>query len=241
MANLPSKHPHLSLHLTDRALTPLITSASQSPSFPPPSPSSSPPPPSRLEALTSLSHAALSAHESASRLGLGLPLRVMVEHADAGPVLLQSFLRADTSPLSTASTMASASNTATGAPTAAELDPEHQRRNQHGYPNGDAGAGPSTSAVEHRLQQLQLSPSDAVDGTPESALEDGTASASASASANANANAPPMLISVVVAPSADEARDARRAAARLERVGRAIQAQWAEGQDEGGAGAGAGE
>jgi len=40
-------------------------------------------------------------------------------------------------------------------------------------------------------------------------------------------DAPPRLVSVVVAGSADQTREARRAAARLERVGRAFQREWA--------------
>ncbi|KAI0849227.1 hypothetical protein F5Y00DRAFT_235981 [Daldinia vernicosa] len=205
MANLPSQHPHLSLHLTDRSLTPLITSAPRSGS------------PSRLEALTSLSHAALAAHESASRLGLGAPLRVMVEHADSGPVVLQSFLRADTSPSPTSTTTTTTNDiihtntnppsTSASSSTAADPDPEPT----NGTPNNNNS--PPTSPLERRLQQLQFP----ADGAPDHPDPE-------------DANAPPMLISVVVAPTADEARDARRAAARLERVGRAIQAQWADVQ-----------
>lgn len=47
-------------------------------------------------------------------------------------------------------------------------------------------------------------------------------------------DAAPLLIGVVVAGSADEAREARRASARLERVGRDFQKEWAaESQDRG--------
>ncbi|KAI1149384.1 hypothetical protein F4825DRAFT_52947 [Nemania diffusa] len=77
MANLPFQHPDLAIHLTDSALTPLITSARTQ---------------AHLDALTTLSHTALSAHESAARLGLGAPQRIMVERGDDGPVLLQTFL-----------------------------------------------------------------------------------------------------------------------------------------------------
>jgi hypothetical protein len=40
-------------------------------------------------------------------------------------------------------------------------------------------------------------------------------------------DAPPVLVGVVVAGTADEAREARRAAARLERLGRDFQKEWA--------------
>lgn len=43
-------------------------------------------------------------------------------------------------------------------------------------------------------------------------------------------NAPPMLINTIVAPAADELRDARRAASRMERIARVFQTEWiAEG------------
>ncbi|KAI0885687.1 uncharacterized protein GGS22DRAFT_161628 [Annulohypoxylon maeteangense] len=214
MANLPSQHPHLSLHLSDRALTPLITSARTQ---------------YQLEALTSLSHGALSAHESALRLGLGTPQRIIVEHANAGPVILQSFLRADIRPSSSATTAHAPPSTFPQPPSAAA-------------PNGLDPIPPSspstplsptaspTDTIERRLAQLQLqSNSSVIVDDPALEAED--------------ANAPPTLVGVVISPSADEARDARRAAARLERVGREIQARWAEAQvesdedeDEGGGG-----
>jgi hypothetical protein len=43
---------------------------------------------------------------------------------------------------------------------------------------------------------------------------------------------PPLLIGTVVAPSAAETREARRAAARLEWSGREFQRQWAREQEE---------
>ncbi|KAI1107171.1 hypothetical protein F4804DRAFT_329689 [Jackrogersella minutella] len=183
MANLPSQHPHLSLHLTDRALTPLITSARTQP---------------QLEALTSLSHGALSAHESALRLGLGSPQRIVVEHADGGPILLQSFLRADAAPPRPSTN---------GQPSAAPSELA-------------SPSSPTSTAAERRLQQLQLGGA----ATPTLAEEpDGSGEADAN-------NAPPMFVGLVVAPGSDDARDARRAAARLERVGREIQARWVDAQ-----------
>ncbi|KAI0144046.1 hypothetical protein F4776DRAFT_454907 [Hypoxylon sp. NC0597] len=220
MANLPSQHPHLSLHLTDRALTPLITSSRTRP---------------QLDALTSLSHGALNAHESALRLSLGSPQRIMVEHADGGPVLLQSFLRADapahphisntntnTTATATANPSSSSSATAGGATTAnGQPSAEHSEAASPVSPSTEASP---TSAVERRLQQLQLHGSNSV------ALDEPGATTPTLDVGEEDANAPPMLVGLVVAPGADEARDARRAAARLERVGREIQARWAEAQ-----------
>ncbi|KAI2625920.1 hypothetical protein GGR54DRAFT_637693 [Hypoxylon sp. NC1633] len=211
MANLPSQHPHLSLHLTDRALTPLITSSRSRP---------------QLEALTSLTHAALSAHESALRLGLGSPQRIMVEHADAGPVLLHSFLRAE--PASSTSRPSSAPTTATTpTPTAATNGRPAADDGTEGdddattlvEADADLAVSPHTT-MERRLQQLQLH-SGAADSNP---------GASTSTLETEDANAAPMLVGVVASPGPDDARDARRAAARLERVGREVQARWAEVQ-----------
>ncbi|KAI1140360.1 hypothetical protein F5Y05DRAFT_378106 [Hypoxylon sp. FL0543] len=215
MANLPSQHPHLALHLADRAFTPLITSSRTRP---------------QLDALTSLSHSALSAHESALRLGLGSPQRIMVEHADGGPVLLQSFLRADAHPHAASSTTntnttatvtANPSSTSSARATTANGEPSADDPNEAPSPVSPSA---EASAVERRLQQLQLHGSSSV------ALDDAGATTPTLETGEEDANTPPMLVGLVVAPSADEARDARRAAARIERVGREIQARWAEAQ-----------
>ncbi|KAI1389742.1 uncharacterized protein F4822DRAFT_428083 [Hypoxylon trugodes] len=202
MANLPSQHPTLSLHLSDRALTPLITSARTRP---------------HLESLTSLSHGALSAHESALRLGLGAPQRVMVEHSGSGPVLLQSFMRAGPSSTTTNTATATA-NPSSSSSTAAAVAPNGQPTNLEDNDDDEPISPLEVSAVERRLQQLQLQGSSSIIDEPTIAEEE------------EDVNAPPMLIGIVVAPNADEARDARRAAARLERVGREIQTRWAEAQ-----------
>jgi hypothetical protein len=44
---------------------------------------------------------------------------------------------------------------------------------------------------------------------------------------------PPLLIASVVTPSAGEAGEARRAAARLERIGKEFQREWVREQEEG--------
>ncbi|KAL2206111.1 hypothetical protein CC79DRAFT_1322610 [Sarocladium strictum] len=156
MANLPSQHPNLSLHLTDHTLHPLITSSSSN---------------THLNSLTLLTTSALTAQTAIQRAGLGRPQRIMVEYPDRGPVVLQSYLD---SPGTGASSSAAAIS---------------------------SSANPSTT-------------------TAGEADEDSTAAAKAEEPA-------PMLVGVVVAGSADEAREARRAAGRLERVGREFQKEWA--------------
>ncbi|KAI2606013.1 uncharacterized protein GGS25DRAFT_369265 [Hypoxylon fragiforme] len=251
MANLPSQHPHLSLHLTDRALTPLITSSRSRP---------------QLDALTSLSHSALNAHESALRLGLGAPQRIIVEHDTStstlssstssslttsssaslfptGPVLLQSFLRANPSsspfPPSRPSTSAAARTNGQPTPRGARSgndssssfvsnsDSHHDE--DESTPQPENSPSPATSpththTLEQRLHNLQLQT------TGISAMIDDTGGGSPSS--EEDANAPPMLVSIVIAPTADDARDGRRAAARLERVGREVQARWAGAQEQ---------
>ncbi|RYP20512.1 hypothetical protein DL765_002757 [Monosporascus sp. GIB2] len=234
MASLPAKHPNLSLHLTDRALTPLITSARASAQ--------------QLDALTSLSHTALLGHETASRLGFGVPQRVMVEHGGGGgPLLLQSFL----SPSSSASS-ASASTPTPGTAGDPGTDQAATRPGTRangadgedtvtegaadgkGQGEGD-GEGERTthdtmsSTTTARLQRLQLQTQEELTAGARVGDDD----YSGDAEEEEGVNTPPMLVGVVVAPSADEALDARRAAARLERVGRVVQARWAEASRQG--------
>ncbi|RYO94038.1 hypothetical protein DL762_000786 [Monosporascus cannonballus] len=231
MASLPAKHPNLSLHLTDRALTPLITSAHASAQ--------------QLDALTSLSHTALSGHETASRLDLGVPQRVMVEHGGGGgPVLLQSFLSPSSSPSSAstptpgtagdagtdqaATRPGTRANGADGGDTVTEDTAGGEGQGQ-GQGQGERERERTThdtmsSTTTARLQRLQLQTQEELTAGARVGDDD----YSGDAEEEEGVNTPPMLVGVVVAPSADEALDARRAAAKLERVGRVVQARWAD-------------
>ncbi|KAK2609272.1 hypothetical protein QQS21_002207 [Conoideocrella luteorostrata] len=151
MANLPSQHPTLSIHLSDITLTPLITSSSS---------------PSHLDSLTSLTSSAISSQTAAQRAHLGRPQRIMVEYPDSGAIVLQTY-----------------------------LDPRESNTNSNGSAHGK-DADTITSAED---DDAELPKSE---------------------------DAAPMLVGVVVAGSSEEAREARQAAARLEKVAREFQKEW---------------
>ncbi|KAI1497111.1 hypothetical protein F5X99DRAFT_413428 [Biscogniauxia marginata] len=269
MANLPSQHPSLSLHLSDRTLTPLISSSRT---------------PSQLQSLTLLSHTALSAHESAQRLGLGAPQRIMVEHGSGdhphqpqGPVLLHMFLSSSSAAVGDGGArggVGSRGSDASGrAPTTASTNTSTSKsQGRAGIGVGGAAqqlSSPSLSnpprSPHHHQGALALAASSrggpqdpdgdgpgasyAGDSSAASTITEGPSTGAGVGAAAAarlrggtgdpeqdddeDADAPPMLLGIVVAPTADEAREARRAAAKLERVGREIQARWAEAQGRG--------
>ncbi|KAL8376296.1 hypothetical protein RB595_007404 [Gaeumannomyces hyphopodioides] len=217
MASLPHHYPHLSLHLADRSLTPLVSSSSPSPS----SPSSS----LRHDALARLASSALGVHDAASRLGLGAPQRVLVEYGPRGPLLIQTFLDPATAgaiapgvpaasgrpprEAATASTVAAAA--ATAGPLGGGTDSlGTARRAVNGdYDHRDDGDQRAAYETPHTDDQVHGD-----EAEPDALPPD----------------VPPMLLGVILAPSPDEYSSARRATVRLERIGRQIQESWvAEG------------
>ncbi|KAI0546016.1 hypothetical protein F4679DRAFT_440465 [Xylaria curta] len=219
MSNLPSQHPNLSLHLTDRALTPLITSAHSS---------------QHLSHLTNLTHTAQAAHESAYRLGFGPAKRIMVEHGD-GPVLLQTFL----SPIP----IPPPSSHLEGSMTPPTNGREESAASRHS-PSPHQGA--LALAVENRNNTATPQPQPTTTTTTTNPIPNPSPTTVPNLRGGAdnnrvlfddpldeddeeeNPDAPPMLFGIVVASSADDTREARRAAARLERVGREIQSHWTQ-------------
>ncbi|KAI1162818.1 hypothetical protein F5B18DRAFT_622279 [Nemania serpens] len=255
MANLPSRHPDLAIHLTDRALTPLISSARAQQHF---------------DSLTTLSHTALSAHESAHRLGLGPPQRIIVEHGE-GPVLLQAFL-SPRAPAATPTPTATAVTTPLLTQDDQSLPPFASLSISAPAANGGASQSPPSPApknprqhqgalalaAESRGATVAAAPTTATTTTTTTAYLRGGAAPNhdvdhhryndnhlgyghhpllladdADLDEDENPDAPPMLVGIVVAASSDDTLEARRAAARLEQVGREIQGQWSEMQGQG--------
>ena len=90
MAKVPTSTEPFGLHLADRALNSILSSSSstQSPSSRHTTSQSQ----SQFQSLSSLTTTAISAHDTALRLGLGLPQRIMVETHSSGPLVLTSYL-----------------------------------------------------------------------------------------------------------------------------------------------------
>ncbi|KUJ18143.1 uncharacterized protein LY89DRAFT_668326 [Mollisia scopiformis] len=184
----------LALHLADRALTPIISSSRQ--------PSSNSPAQTRsqAQALSSLTTTAVTAYESASRLGLGVPERIMIETHSSGPIVLHSYL----SPL----------------PTQRPRSRRTQSRDSgDGVADQSRAERPTHGSVDNRSVEGQ-GYEVLVNGVEELDIDD------AEEAGNDSVYQPPLLIASVVAPSSADSGEARRAAARLERTGRTFQREW---------------
>lgn len=200
MATLPSIHPSLSLHLSDRALTPILSSSSNSPQTSDAAPGSHSSTHESLheiqaDALADLTTTSVAAYDTASRLGLGLPQRIMVESVDNGPVIVHSYIsppRSQSAPMNE-----DAMGAALVKQTRALLRPVSQQT--------DVGAG--QGGQDDHYGRHDISRDDEEEEESEG-FE------------------PPLLIATVIAPSGAEAVQARRATTKLERIGREFQRQW---------------
>lgn len=292
MASLPSQHPHLALHLTDRALTPIISSSSSSStktktsaassqrsspfssskptkthrpttfSTSPPSSdddsddssedddsdSSTPhePEDEKSQALAHLTSTALASYDAAKRLEKGAPLRTMVEYPGLeGPVVLHSYMCPMSLALGVPGRKASNESlqTAGGGGGAVGRGTPAADENGGAEVAAAAGGGTNTNHNNHsqrdpptnRLSKLAIrrgGPRDTDDTDDDDGVGDGD---DVGGEGQDSPNGPPMLIGTVVAPKADDLRDARRAAGRLERVARVFQTEWlaAEGTGDG--------
>ncbi|KAH7407479.1 hypothetical protein BKA64DRAFT_418747 [Cadophora sp. MPI-SDFR-AT-0126] len=87
MARNPPQTDPFGLHVADRALNLILSSSQFSTTQNTTSQSGR-----QLQSLSSLTTTAINAHDAALRLGLGTPLRIMVETQSSGPVVLTSYL-----------------------------------------------------------------------------------------------------------------------------------------------------
>ncbi|KAL6866117.1 hypothetical protein ACO1O0_002219 [Amphichorda felina] len=160
--------------------------------------------PSHLDSLTSLASTALTSHSAVARVNLGTPQRIMVEYPDRGAVVLQSYI--DPQPPQEYRQQQLL------------LQSHQQKHHNHGPspPPSRQPSRPVSSRADRHQPLVQPSP---LPTTPTTLATTGGAQIDPE-------DAPPRLVGVVVAGSADQTREARRAAARLERVGRDFQREW---------------
>lgn len=145
----------------------------------------------------------------------------MVEYPDGGLVVLHSYMCPMSLVLGNPGRNASSASLHTTAG-----GPAHHHDDGLAAPgpatsggtNGGAGGTSSSSRPRTPTATRPLSSSDAMMGLPADWDGDGEGEESP--------NAPPMLISTVVAPRAEDLREARRAAGRLERIARVFQTEW---------------
>ncbi|CAG8980582.1 hypothetical protein HYALB_00002580 [Hymenoscyphus albidus] len=150
-------------------------------------------------ALQSLTTTALTASDLASRLGLGTPQRIMIE--TKGPLILHSFLnpQSQTPPPRTPQAII------------------EQARDELRPLSGNTETTETDSPI-HRENQLTGS-APLTNGT--STIANPTESTEESGPAQ-----PPLLVATVIAPSIADAREARRLAGRIERIGKDFQREW---------------
>jgi hypothetical protein len=239
MASLPTEYPNLSLHLTDPALTLLISSSSshqrrQSTSSSPfLLPTSHSP---RYAALTDLTTASLTAYSSAARLGLGLPQRIIIDTTKRGPVILHSFLNPE---IPQPKTKAEGAATSVAADAKAIVDQTREQlrplsgstveEEARGLDEGVVGesvvhdgiAGGEGEGSDVTLAANGQSRTDSLDRGV--GVRDDMAQADEDEGKLA-----PLLIATVVAPSHD--KEANRAMGRLEKLGVEFQKRWVEQQ-----------
>jgi hypothetical protein len=209
MANLSSS-TNICHHLTDQAGTPLLSSSQ----------STDRTSESQSQALSSLTTAAVTAYDTASRLGLGLPQRLLIETSSPGPVILHSYLNPQPSQRAPAR-----------APESGREILEQAREDLR--PLSGTTESSSVRLEGESVNGLLLNGVDyGKDGVEEvrEGEEDGNAR-----------QVPPMLVATVVAASSAEAGEARKVAARLERMGREFQREWVREQEQSEPASGSGE
>ncbi|KFX96109.1 hypothetical protein V490_03506 [Pseudogymnoascus sp. VKM F-3557] len=201
--------PPLSLHLADTALKPLLSTA--------------PPTSSQAKNLRALTTAALSAHTSASRLGLGYPVHILVETKDGGPVAMHAFLDPE------AKRGEALKNTGL-------LDlhsggeEELQLRSSRGSPEA-AGDERGEGADPGEGQARDQGHEELTNGV--AAMHIGTTAADiGEEDEEGGPPLAPMLVATVAAESHSRMSEARRAVRRLEGMGRGFQEQWVREREE---------
>jgi hypothetical protein len=201
MANLPTSN-NISHHLTDRTGTPLLSSSNNT------QPQST----SQAEALSSLTIIAITAYDTASRLDLGLPQRILIETSSPGPVILHSYLN----PQASQHVHTRASTNGRGI---VEQAREDLRPLSGTTDSSSVGEPPNAEVLVNGVDYGEYLQEAEGEGAEE---EEGN-----------GRKVPPMLVGTVVVATSADAGEARRTATRLERMAREVQRELARELDVG--------
>ncbi|KAJ8062384.1 hypothetical protein OCU04_008927 [Sclerotinia nivalis] len=197
----PNSNPNLALHLTDSSLTPLLSTSSSSTS------STSRTNLAQIQSLTTLTSTALSAYNSSLHLNLGTPQRIIVETAPSGPILLHSFI----APASSAARSSSG---------------RHRSRPIHNHAYGARMNGlDNINGGGSSIRGLEIISAAREDMRPLSGTTEGSHSEQEHHDHDVKDEGVqgPLLVGTVVARSAEQIGEARRAAHRIEIVAHGFQ------------------
>ncbi|KAM3082593.1 hypothetical protein ACMFMF_002250 [Clarireedia jacksonii] len=197
-----NSNSNLSLHLTDSTLIPLLSS-STSTSAAQPTSSHSP----QATSLTSLASTALTAYDTSLRFNYGLPERIIIESESSGAILLHSFLN----------------------PPSSSSKSTHRRR----VPVPDLLNGLSSIRGREILSAARE------EVRPLSGTTEGSRNHSPTRNDSQEEVHPeemkeslaPLLVGTVVVRSANEMIEARKAAQKVEKVGKQFQREWGRGRE----------
>lgn len=161
----------------------------------------------------------------------------MVEYADGGPVVLHSYMcpmglalgvpGRNLSSASLHTAAGAAGGSAAGSVNGGDDDDDGGGRGSEATAAsraGSGGAGREGSSEQHRSRSTGRGAATTPTRPLSFALD--PAAAGGGDDEGIDPSDPPMLTSTVVAPRAEDLREARRATARLERVARVFQSEW---------------
>jgi len=206
MSNLSANHSTIAFHISDRTLTPLLSSSQQSQQHVSHSDGSG----SQTQALHALTTASINAYETARRLGYGAMQRLMIETTNNGPVLLQSYMNPS-------------SVIPRGLISDVEITDGHMNDLLDvGRPSTGISEQTTSSELANSEQLLHLTNGFDTNHGP---LMDENSGDESSA-----IQPPPTLFATVVVPRRSELGGGRTVAMRMERLGRQFQREWVREQ-----------
>lgn len=202
MSNLSTSHPTIALHVSDQTLTPLLSSSQSLQTL-----SDSNVTVPQAQALNALTSTSITTYETARRLALGLPQRVIIETANDGPILLQSYLDP------TSVTPRNLIN---------RVDSTDEYLNDL-LDVGRPSTGVSDQTTINGLENVGRTSHPLTNGFGD---DHGANSEAHSGEDSTAIQPPPMLFSTVVVPRRSDLDEGRTVAMRIERMGRQFQREW---------------